>query len=125
MFRAGLHARFGVLPRQGKRFFGKHVLAGFGGGDDLLGVLRVRRRQHDGVDARIGQHLAVIVVERKILLFRVVHGFLERARDAGDDADLVAFALDAVDEVLSPAAEADDGCVDHWRPFKWDLSYCE
>ena len=29
------------------------------------------------------------------------------------NADFVAFALNAVDEVLSPAAKADDGCVDH------------
>ena len=48
---------------------------------------------------------------------------MDEARRARDDADFRAFALDAVDEVLSPAAEADDCCVDHVRPFDSDLSY--
>src|SRR5262245_37422430 len=41
------------------------------------------------------------------------------AHCAGDDADDVALTLNAVDEVLAPAAEPDDGCVDH-AAFLWN-----
>jgi hypothetical protein len=125
MLRAHVDDRIAVLFVQREGFLRKDVLAGLRRGADDFDALRVRRRDDDCVDLRIGEHLLIRIVEGKTLLLRVVRRFRHRARRAGDDADPVALALNAVDEILSPAAEADDSCVDHVHPFDSDLSYCD
>ena len=81
---------------------------------DEFDALRVRRGKNDSIDFRIGEEYRRRIDQRKALLLRVFDRFrCARARGAGDDADFFAFALNAVDEVLSLAAEADDACIDH------------
>ena len=55
--------RFGVFLRQRKRLLAEDVLSGRGGGDHLRRVHRVRRREHDGIDHRIGQQRLVALGE--------------------------------------------------------------
>jgi hypothetical protein len=103
--RAGRRQREGLL--------GEDVLAGARGGDDLLGVLRVRRGEDDRVDARIGERSRVVPDEGDAVGLRERARLRPRAHDARREADLVALALRALDEVLAPAAQPDDGGPDH------------
>ncbi|MNC84456.1 hypothetical protein D3C83_00110 [compost metagenome] len=95
------------------------MLARLGGGDDLLRVTGMRRGEHHGVHFRVGEHFLVRIGERDSLFARIGFGLRGIADHARDEADLAALALRAVDEILSPAAQADDGCVDHClKPVK-------
>ena len=79
------------------------------------GVQRVRRRQHDGVDVRVGEQRLVAVGEPSASAPRrtpVTSGG-HRARGARHEADHVARALHRLDERLAPPAEAHHGCADH------------
>ena len=89
------------------------MLAGARGRDDLLAMLRVRRREHQGLDIAIGEQLLVTVDEADALLAAEVRRLGRRAGRAGDEADALALALDARHEVASPGADADDRCANH------------
>ncbi len=56
---------FGARPVERQRLLDMDVLAGGGGGHHLLGMPAVRRRQHDGIDIRIGQRVLEAVEQRK------------------------------------------------------------
>jgi len=80
---------------------------------DLLGMLRVRAREDDRVDARIGERRRVVGGERDTVGDGERLRRLAGAADAGGEPDLVGLAVGAVDQVLAPAAEADDRRADH------------
>ena len=82
-------------------------------GDDLLAVRRVRRRQHHGVDLRVGEQFLVAFHQPDALLLAIELGGRGRARRAGDEADDVARALDRRNQIAAPRADADDACADH------------
>src|SRR5262249_5769775 len=88
-------------------------LAGASGGDHLLRMLRVRRREHDRVDLRIRERRRVAVDQRDAVALGEGARLLLRSGHAGREAKLLALALDTLDEVLAPAAEADDCRADH------------
>jgi hypothetical protein len=110
---AGSHGGSGRSRRQGERLLHEDVLAGAGGCHHLLGVLRVRRREHDGIDVRISERGSVIGEKAEAVDARERACLVERSRDGGREADAVALTLRALDEILAPAAEADDGRSDH------------
>ena len=70
------------------------------------------RREHDGVDGGIGEHLVEARREREAVLRGEV---LRRRRVAGDGAHVadVRAARDGIDMVAAPAPEPDDCGVDH------------
>src|SRR5581483_3092913 len=104
----------GVGARERERLLAEDVLAGVRGGDHLRRVLRVRRREDDGVDLRVGEQLLVASGQAEALRLReLLHLRPHRSRRAGDEADRVARALDGLDQRLAPPAEADDRCVHH------------
>ena len=113
--RARLRRGLGARPRQRERLVGEDVLTGTRGRDDLLGMLRVRRREHDRIDARVLEGLRVVVHESEAVSRSEGRRQLRRARNAGREADLVGLVSRALDEVLSPAAHAHDGGSDHTR----------
>src|SRR5689334_23988198 len=110
--RAGVEHRLRVGPRQRERLFAVDMLAGRGRRLDVRAMARVRRRQHDRLDRRIGQHLLIRRPDRK----PVVRGELARQlrfeRDAAHEPDL-AGVLYRIDEPLAPPAEANDRCIEH------------
>ena len=59
--RAAARRNRGLSIGLGQRewFFAKHVLAGGSRGLDLRAMARVRRRQHDGADRLVGEHILV------------------------------------------------------------------
>ena len=57
--RAGIEHRLRIRFRKRERLFAKHVLARAGRRFHLRAMPGVRRRQHDGLDRGIGQHLLV------------------------------------------------------------------
>ena len=90
------------------------MFARFSRGSDEFDALRMRGGDDHGVDLRIGQQGGDRIEEREALFLGVIDRLLRAgARGAGDDTNLVALALNAIDEVLPPAAEADDACIDH------------
>ena len=89
------------------------MLAGLGGGDDLVRVRRVRGCQHDGVHARVGEDGFIAVHDPDALPGGEVGSFCRCTRSARDEPDGLAQALRAVDQILAPDAHADDGSVDH------------
>ena len=93
---------------EAERLLGEHMLAGARGGDDLLRVHGVRRRQHHRIDRRIGQHGLEARLHGNAVLAAEFLGAGRRAGGAGDEPDHVALALHAVHEVLAPVAHADD-----------------
>ena len=76
---------------------------------------RMRRRQHDRVDHRIASTLARSERSARPCWCAYASAFSGWRTNAGDEADLVALALNAVDEILAPPAEPHDGCIDHVR----------
>src|SRR5262245_24554931 len=105
---AGFDRRGRILERETERLLGEYMLARARGGDDLLRVHGMRRRQHDRVDRGIGQHRLVARLHRNAMLAAEFLGACRRARGAGDELDDVALTLHMVHEVLTPAARADD-----------------
>lgn len=110
---ARAHRSLRARLRQRERLLREDVLAGARRRDDLLGMLGVRRRQDDRVDAGIGERRSVVTGEGQAVPGRERAGLVGGARDAGREADPVGLALRAFDQVLAPAAEADDGGSDH------------
>ena len=99
---------------EGQRLFSEDMFAGLGCRGDEFNALGMRSGQYHCIDFWISEQRRHRVDQRKALLGGVVDCFLcAGARGTGDNADLVALALNAIDEVLSPAAEADDACIDH------------
>jgi hypothetical protein len=107
------HGGTGALHGEREGLLGKYVLAGARRGDDLPCVLRVGCREQHGVDLRIREHAFERAVEGKAFLRGIGRGFLRRAGDARDDADLLALAVHGSDEVASPVAESGDRCSYH------------
>ena len=109
-FVRGRDRRFGVRLRQRERLLAEDVLARLRRGDHLRRVQRVRRRQHDRVDARVGEQRLVSC--RRASSFcasaNAVHFGRHRARRARDEADHVAVALHRFDERPPPPPHADN-----------------
>ena len=76
-------------------------------------MLRMRRREHHGVELAIGEQLLVIVQQADAVLATELGRLGRRAGRAGDEADVLALALDARHEVASPVADADDRRANH------------
>src|SRR6202011_1772295 len=74
-------ARVGERKREG--LFAEYVLPRRRRGFDLAAMLRVRRRQHNSVDLRVGENIFVGLAERKPGL---VGEFLSKSRLQGDGA---------------------------------------
>ena len=106
--------RLGALQVEGKRLFHEDVLAGRRGALDLSAVLAVRRRKHDRIDCRVGEDLLEIILQRYPVLGAERFGRGTGAGMAGREADCAALALHRIDQRSAPAAEADDGGVDHF-----------
>ena len=53
----------GLLDREAQRLLAEDVLAGFGRGDDRVGMQMVGQADVDGVDQAAAEHLAVVRVD--------------------------------------------------------------
>ena len=100
-----------VGARHGQRLLAEHVLARLRGGDDLVGVLRVRRAQHHALHLRVRQHLLEARREGQLALaregFRPAGSRPRRARRAACRCSR------QVHDDAAPPTEADDGDVQH------------
>ena len=105
----GLRAR--VIERD--RLFHQNVLARRRRLLDLLGVLTVRRGQHDGVDAGIGQDRVEIVDQTHAFVAAEIFRLGARAGVAGDKADVVGRVLHRIHQRASPTPQSDDGGANH------------
>lgn len=67
-FGAGCNRIFGVAAGERKRLFDKDMLAGFGRGDDLAVVMRMRCGEDEGVDIRAGERIFLLLKKLKAKL---------------------------------------------------------
>ena len=101
-----------VVAAERQRLLAKHLLAGSGGGDHLVLVQGMRRREQDRVDVRVLEHGGEIVGERYHALAAEIAGALEIGLDRVRDPEPWHVAC-GFDERAAPAAEACDGAIDH------------
>ena len=80
-------------------------------GDDLFGMQRVWRRQHHGLDPFVGQELGQRRRQGKAMTLSECRYGPDIATCAAHEAQAVALALDRLDEVLAPPAEANDASM--------------
>ena len=113
---AGCPQCFGL--GQGQRLFAKDMLARCGGGENLATVQRMRCRQHDRVNARVRQRRRKIVSDGEPVLRHEIEMRSRSANDSPGKPQPAARALNSLDQGPAPAAETDDGRVDH-RPAGW------
>jgi len=60
---AGLHRGFRALMGKSEGFLDEHRFPREGGGDDLLGMMAVGRREHDGIDGWILESALQVAVD--------------------------------------------------------------
>ena len=84
---------FGAGLGQGQRLLAKHVLSGRDRSLDLFAMQRMRRRQNDGFDLRIGQRIRVVGRQRDALLGTKRARRLEVRLDGANHADVRRRAL--------------------------------
>ena len=113
---AGVDGGLRVFLGQCERFFAENMLAGFGGGDDFLGVLRMRRRQHDAVDILVGENVVITRGQSEAVFFGEVPFARRVARDRGGEADLLALVVNRLDEPRSPVTGTRNRHAQHGVP---------
>ena len=86
---------FGAGLGQGQRLFAKDMLSGRDRSLDLGAMQRMRRRQHDGFNVRVGQRIRVIGRQRDPLLSAKGARRLEVRLDRAHNADVRRRALQA------------------------------
>ena len=109
---AGRKHRLRIDAAQRQRLFAEHLLSCRGGRDHLGLVLRMRRRQQDGVDRRVIKDRLEIAGQRDA----VRGGEIARALEIGFNRmqDLQSrVAPGCFDKGAAPAAEAGDRAGDH------------
>lgn len=93
-------------------FFAEHMFAGVGGGDDLVGVLSVRRAQHHGLDRRIFQHGVEVGDDVHAMLLGEIGDGSRVDFNNRVDGDFLA-GLEQRDNDLAPPAHTDDCDIQH------------
>ncbi len=96
------------MAGQRERLLAEYWLPGLCRGDDLFGMWR---RQHHGLDAFVGQELGQRRGQGKAMALSECRYGPDIATCATDEAQAVALALDRLDEVLVPPAEAHDAGI--------------
>ena len=109
-----------ILDRERERLLAEHMLAGGSGRLDLLPVPRMRRRQHDGADRFVGEHILVRRADAEIHLAREVAHRLGLERHATGEMHQLAVAL-RTHQLLAPPAKPDHRDVQHRSSFSSDL----
>src|SRR5271165_16037 len=112
---AGVDGAHRVGLFQGQRLLAKDRLSRLGDSDDLVTVQRVRRRQHDRVDAAVGEDRIELADELEPVPGSEVAEPIGVAADRMGEAQPAALALNRLDEGPAPPAETDDRRIDH-RP---------
>jgi hypothetical protein len=100
---------FGTRPVERQRLLDMNVLAGGGGSHHLLGMPTMRRRQHDGIDIRIGQRVLEAVEQRDIFLAAIVLCIDPRPGIGRGEFDGVGLAMRRIDQRTAPTPQPDDG----------------
>ena len=96
------------------------MLARARGGDDLLRMHGVRRRQHHRIDRGVRQHGLEARLDGNAMAAAEFLGTARRAGGAGDELDQVALAVHAFDKVLAPTPHPDDGRTHGGGPARID-----
>jgi hypothetical protein len=114
---AGIDRAHRVGLVQGQRLLAEDRLSCLCDSNDLVSVQRMRRRDHDRVDAAVGDHRGGLGDELESVLGRKVAVRFGVAADRAGKVQPIASALNRLDKGLAPPAETDDRGVDH-RPAK-------
>src|SRR3974390_626632 len=101
--------------RTGERegFFSEYMLASLRGGNNLAGVLRMRRSEDDGIDVSIAQHVFVARCQFQSEARGQFSLSVRIACDHSVKADLPALALHGFDEPRAPMACTADCRTQH------------
>ena len=104
---------FGIPACQRERLLHEHMFTRARRGDDLRRVLRMRRGEHDGIDASVGQHVLVARREREAeaRLERLLAGGI--AGDRRGKGELVALAVYGLDQPRAPMPGSADRDAQH------------
>ena len=121
---AGGNRALGFGKRERQRLFAPHRLAGLRHRDHLVDVKRVGRRQHHRAHARIGDHIVELRRQFEAVLRRKRRHGVGLLAHAVHETQPRALALHRVDDRLAPAAEPDDGSLDHVPTPRCEAAGC-
>lgn len=109
---AGRHGTRGIGFRQREWFFRQHVLAGLSRHDDLCGMQRVRRREGDGIDLRIGKNVFDVFAEQGPVLIGKIPNLVGFLGDRTLDVETSGFKCRG-SVAPAPITQPHDGEIDH------------
>ena len=113
---------FGAGLIQGQRLLAKHVLPSLDRRLDLFAMQRVRRRQNDGFDLRIGERIRIVRRQGDALLVTQRPRRVEIGLDGANHADIGGRSAQNAEHFLAPPAHADESDSD--RPAHIGVSSC-
>src|SRR5262245_2389113 len=110
---AGRDSSLGFDACKRQRLLAPDRLADFGHGANLPKVKGMRCSQKDRLHTGIGHNLFEFSGQFKALSGRKIAHQLGLLADSADEAQAIAFALNSLDDIFSPSAEADHSSVYH------------
>ncbi len=117
---AGGNGALGFGTGERERLLAPHRLAGRRHGGNLSDVQRVRGCEKNRLNTGIGNGLLELRGQFEALGRREIADQFRLFAHAADKPQALAFALNRIDDIFSPAAEADYGGIDHeWWAGWW------
>jgi len=115
-------AAFALSCVRVKGFSTKTALPERAEADNLLRMMAVGRREHDGIDGWILERALQVAIDCQSVLSGKGSDSVRRPRDNCAEADAIASSLNRSHQSLSPIAGADNRCVDHLNGVVADRS---
>jgi hypothetical protein len=110
---AGVERLGHVGAGERQRLFDEDMLVGSSGGDDLVDMLGMGCRDDHCIDGGVCENRGIVVPDGNPSLAGEIGGLGRSARDGARDPDLARLAMDGADQLLAPAAQTDNGRVQH------------